>query len=382
MQASETRTTTAAGLMDLLLRSGEALRNWKALATLMGTGVTAIIVLLALGSSGHGALMALGALLFFIILSVGMSAAGILLMDQALEMPPRSIGAAVTDGLFAALRLLGISLISAGIGLLALLATAIILFLCKIPALGSLLFAIALPVCVLFLAFVYAALYFVFSLAGSAVWSGASIRQALSTLYAIVSGRLVQAILGVIVHTILMGFTGGFLMLFIMAGLTAVGGMSAGILGSSLNIGELGGMMMGMGGHGSGSGLVYGGIFGGGILFALIGAVLLSMMILGLNRLYLHLTADLDTAGVEAALNTRLDAAKDRARAMQEEASARARAMQEETRRRAEEMRNRTAGAPAVAPTTPVAPAAACPACHGPVAVGDKFCENCGQKLG
>lgn len=374
MSANATPSTSAAGLMDLLLRSSEALRNWRALTTLMGTGVATIVIFLALASSGNGFLIFLGVVLAYLIASVGLSATGILLMDQALCVPPRSIGAALFDGIFAAMRLFVIVLIGLAIALLAILAVAILLVICKVPGLGGFLYAVVLPTCALALAFIYAGLYFVFALAGSSVWSGASIRQAVSALYVIVTRRLVESALGVIVLSLLIAVIGGIITAFVFAGVGAVIGLSAGILGNDIGIPNLSMMMMG-GFHGGG--LVYGGLFGFGILFALVSAVLFSMLILGINRLYLHLTANLDLASAEAALAGRMDAAKERARAMQEEA-----------RRRAEEMRQRAqtqaVAEPVIAPLAPILAAQAtpaCPACGQGTAPGDKFCEHCGQKL-
>jgi hypothetical protein len=374
MQATKTTTTSAAGLMDLLLRSGEALRNWRALATLMGTGVAAMVLFMALAATGNGVVIFLAVLLAYAVISIGVSATGILLMDQALELTPRSISAALMDGLFAAMRLFVIVLIGFAVALLAVLAVAIVLVVCKIPGLGGFLYALALPVCVLTLAFVYAGLYFVFSLAGASVWSGASIRQAVSALYVIVTRRLVESALGVIVHSLILLLVGSVITVFMFAGVAAVLGLSAGILGSSVSMPSL---SMMTGGASGGGGLVYGGIFGFGILFALVGAVFMSMAILGLNRLYLHLTRDLDLVGAEAALGERMDAAKERARAMQDEA-----------RRRTEEMRQRAQTAkPAVSPV-PVTPPAAkvaavptCPKCSEPITADDAFCGSCGHKL-
>jgi hypothetical protein len=391
MQTTAARSHSAGSLMDLLLRSGEALRNWRALATLMATGVATIVIFLALASSGKPFLVFLGALLAWLIASVGVSATGILLMDQALGMAPRAIGAALIDGLFAALRLFVLVLIGFAVGLVAVIAVSILLLLCKIPGIGGLLYAIILPASVLTMAFVYAGLYFMASLAGPAVWSGASIRQAAAALYLVIKNRLVESALGVILLSFLMAFIGILVGTFIGGGTMVVGGLSAAILGSSLKMSGLGMLLGGMGGfggyggyggYGGGEGLVYGGLFGLGILFAMVGAVLFTMVLLGINRLYLHLTADLDLAGAEAALAQRLQEAKQRAADMQEEA-----------RRRADEMRQRSqsqtepvlapAAATAAAPAV-VQPAAApaCPACQATVTPGDKFCESCGHKLG
>lgn len=371
MQSSETRTASAAGLMDLLLRSGEALRNWRALATLVGTGVATSVIFMAFASSGNGFLIFLGALLGYIIVSIGISATGILLMDQALNMTPRSISAALVDGLFAAMRLFVIMLIGFAVALVAVLVVAVLVVICKIPGVGGFFYALVLPTGVLALAFIYAGLYFVFSLAGAAVWSGASIRQAVSALYLIVTRRLVESALGVIVHSLLLLMVGGIIVAFVMAGVGVVLGLSAGILGSQIGMPSL---SMVFGGSNV-AGVVYGGMFGFGILFALVGAVLFSMAILGLNRLYLHLTANLDLASAEAELAGRMEAAKERARAMQEEA-----------RRRAEEMRQRAqqaspVAAPAMVAAAPVMAAPTCPRCSDAIAPDDVFCGGCGHRL-
>ena len=371
MQSSETHATSAAGLMDLLLRSGEALRNWRALATLVGTGIATIVIFMALAASGNGFLIFLGALLSYLIASVGISATGILLMDQALNMPPRSISAALVDGVFAAMRLFVIMLIGLAVALLAILVVSLLLVVCKIPGVGGFFYALVLPTSALALAFVYAGLYFVLSLAGAAVWSGASIRQAVSALYLIVTRRLVESALGVIVHSLILLMVGGIIVTFVFAGTGAVAALSAGILSS--NIGNLNMNMLMNGGNADG--VVYGAMFGFGILFALVSSVLFSMAILGLNRLYLHLTANLDLASAEAELAGRMDAAKERARAMQEEA-----------RRRTEEMRQRTqqsqpVTAPAMAGIAPIMAAPTCPACSAAITPDDVFCGGCGHKL-
>jgi hypothetical protein len=395
MQTTAARNNAAGSLIDLLLRSGEALRNWRAVATLMTTGVTTIIVFMALAASGNTILIALGALLAWLIASVGISATGILLMDQASGLEPRSIGAALFDGLFAALRLFVLALLGTLVAVLAVIAVSILLLLCKIPGIGGLFFAIILPVSVLAMAFIYAGLYFMFCLAGPAVWSGASIRQASAALYMIIRNRLVESALGVILLSLLMMFIGGLVVAFIAAGTGVVAGLSAGILSSGMNFGS----MISLNGFGGSlGGLAYGGMFGMGILVALVGALLFCMAMLGVNRLYLHLTADLDLASAEAAITQGIEEAQKRATAMKEEAQKRTAAMQEEARRRNEEMRQRTqqmeAAIEPVATAAPMAPSASvvtagqaapdatCPSCATPVTPGDKFCENCGHKLG
>ena len=391
MQTNKPDTSSTAGLMDLLLRSGEALQNWRALVTLMGTGLVTVIVVIAIASLGNMTAFFLSLLIAYLIVSVGISATGILLMDQALGTTPRSISAALIDGIFAAIRLFVLTLIGVAVALAVILVASILVVFCKIPGLGGLLYAIVFPACVLVVAFVYAGLYFVYSMAGAAVWSGASIRQSVAALYAIITHRLVESALGVIVHSLLMMIIGGIISAFVFAGVGVVVALSAGILGGDMGVSNMpamlmnsfgglvyGGGMRSMGGMGAmgGSCLLYGGMFGFGILLTLLGAALLSMMILGLNRLYLHLTATLDLASAEAALINHIDTAKERGRAMQEEA-----------RRRAEEMRQRSQAPaqarpePAPLPIQPSAASLVCPNCSQKITASDKFCENCGHTL-
>jgi hypothetical protein len=297
VQVQDSHTRSAASLLDLLLRSGEALSNWRALLTLMGTGVAFMVLLMASAATGHGAVIFIGALLGYSLVSVGVSATGILLMDQALNRTPRDIRVALADGVQAALRLVGILLIGLVLVLAVILVVAVLVLICKIPFLGGLLFSLVLPAAILLFAFMYAALYFVFALAGAAIWSGASVRQTVYAFYLIVTRRFVEAASGVVLHTLLLLLVGGIVMAFVSAGAGAVVGMSAGILDTSLNMPNLTRIFDG----GRGDDVVYGGMLGFGILFALVGAVLFSMAILGLNRLYLHLVEQLDLGGEPAA---------------------------------------------------------------------------------
>ena len=292
MHTNKLGTASAAGLIDLLLRSGEALQNWRALLTLMGTGLVTFIVAGSLASSGSMILILLGMLLAFITASIGLSATGILLMDQALEITPRSIKAALIDGIFAAMRLFVLTLVGLFIALAVILVASIFLVVCKIPGLGGLLYAIVFPAGTLVVAFVYAGLYFVYSMAGAAVWSGASIRQSVAALYAIIAHRLVESALGVIVHSLLMMLVGTIITGFIFAGAGVVVALSGGILGGNIGMPNLSGLLMngmggfggmrgGMGGFGeaTGNGLIYGGLLGFGVLMAILVSVLMSMMI-------------------------------------------------------------------------------------------------------
>ena len=275
--------------MDLLLRSGDALRNWRALLTLAGAGVSALMVMMASAVTGHAGVIFVGVLLAYAMVSIGISASGVLLMDQALNLTPRRIRVALVDGARAAMRLFAILLIGLTGALVAVLAVALLVLICKIPGLGGVLYAVVLPASVLLLAFVYAGLYFVLALAGAAVWSGATLRQALSALVAVVTHRFVEAAIGVLLLSLFMLLVGGVIGVFVSAGIGIVAGLSAGILDTTLIVLDLSTLFEG----GQAPAVVYGGMLGFGILLVVVGSVIFSMAILGLNRLYLHLISDL-----------------------------------------------------------------------------------------
>jgi len=376
------------GLMDLLLRSGDALHNRQALLTLAATTVGCIVVMMACASSGVGILIGLGVLLSLVLFYAGFSATGIQLMDQAQGVEPRRLLPALLDGLSSALKLFVLCLIACGVVLLALLALALILVVCKIPGLGPLLLALAVPLSVLALAFLFATLYFALAMVGPAVWSGATIKESLVLLWGLATRRLVGMALGMLLHTMIMGVVSAMVLGFVVWASIVVGGMGAGILnlaGSLMDFlpffgGGFGGGMGRYSGGGSSASLLGFG-FGFGILLALISASLFLMFILGLNRLFLYLTEGLDLAEIQSKVDEQLEATRRKTEAIREEG-----------RRRTEEMRQRRANpAGDAAPGTPtdlpsklsIAPqlSLSCPECHGEIEAGDKFCQHCGHPL-
>jgi len=95
--------------LGVLLRSYEALHNWRALAMLAGSfvlGGLAISGGAAAGmSSGSAAVMMLMSLLGGILIVIGMNASGLMLMDQAYDQPIRGFGPAFLGGVQSALYL-------------------------------------------------------------------------------------------------------------------------------------------------------------------------------------------------------------------------------------------------------------------------------------
>lgn len=130
----------------------------------------------------------------FFVVFYGSNAAGSLMMDRAAGRPARDLSAAVRDALLRAHRLLGVVLV---IGLSLALGAALLvglLWVCRLPLVGPVLYALVVPVAVLSvgLALVAGAVVVV-PLAAPAIWSGATTRQALATLWAVARQRLMMA---------------------------------------------------------------------------------------------------------------------------------------------------------------------------------------------
>jgi hypothetical protein len=102
-----------------------------------------------LGMNGHSGLAAItgiiGGLAAAVIFLTGLSATGILLMDQAKENEIRSIGSALFAGLVTLPSMVGLFLLFVLMVVAVEIVLAIILWVCKIPGIGPLLYAFVFP---------------------------------------------------------------------------------------------------------------------------------------------------------------------------------------------------------------------------------------------
>lgn len=353
-----------------LLRSLEGLRNGKAIALLLGSNVIAMMVFFIGASLGAFWHLLLFGLVAYAISLVGASAAGGVLMDSAHHISPRSIGDAIVVGAMDLLKILGIFLV----GLLAfiayMIALAIILYICKIPGLGPVLYGLLLPVLVILSALIVNGLLVWLMLSNSAVWEGNSFRAALARVTAIASKRLPEVLISFLLLTLLMMIVGLIVGALMVTGYLLVGGMSASILGSSLSM-SLGGLgaMGGLGGmEGEGMGYLKAAGFGSGVLFAVTVTAMMSVFLMGVNLIYLSACDGLDSAAIEGAFNERFQGVKQKAEEMQQRVRERAQEAQERARQ--------AASAPAATAVQPTR----CPKCNAAVNPGDLFCEACGER--
>ena len=369
-----------------LLNCINAVRNVRALLLLVGSLVLAGLLIGlggVLGFKVHGILGFLFGLIGVAVGFYGVHAAGIMLMDEAKGGISRPVMAAVLTALGTAHRLILVMLLVGVIYLLGIAAIALLLFLCKIPGVGPLLFMVVFPISVITVGVALFAMYFViFPLAAPAVWEGATTMQAVSRLMAISRSRIVNVLLMMLVLFLITMTVGGFIAGILFSGTLITTGLSAAIVTPSM-----GGMGMGMGnfmgmmgGGFDGGGYLAAGAVGGGVVWILGLTLPLMVYSRGCCQVYLQNVQEVDVDAMESDLRHKMDAAKKRA----EEIKAQGAAMAAQSAQ-SNPGTTPTAASP-TAPATTAAPASSpaalqCPACGTGYLPGDKFCGSCGHHL-
>lgn len=360
-----------------LLRSLDALRNPKAIVLLIASFAISLLLMGAGAASGSTPILGLFAVLAFLTFLVGCSAAGIVLMDVTREKAPPSIGDAFILGGIASLKfivgVLGLIVAMLGVHLV----IAALLYLCKIPGIGPVLYALLLPVMLIFMALVYLGAGACFWLLAPALWEGNTLGVAFARVYAIGSQRPIQFIIASLASLLLLGFV--FVTIFgVLATATlGVGGLSAAILGAGISMPSLNPMDMGRSAWGGGGGgYVIAGVFGGALAWAVAFAAWSAVALMAQCVMYVGLVEGLDTAQAEQSLADQIAWAKQKAADVQE--TAKQRALQAQARaNEAVQRRTQSAADPSVVASA----APRCPSCNAPIAGGSMFCGECGVKL-
>ncbi len=407
-----------------LLGAVDAARNWRALG-LMFTTLVAGSVLWGMGALIAGQVhVAVGAIFFLFGLAVvfyGGNAVGIMLMDEARGMPARNPVAALVESLATGHRLVLAFLLFGLIYLAGLLVLAVVLFVCKLPFFGPLLFALVFPVSVVVVGLaIFALQAVVFPLTAPAVWAGATTIQAVSRVGAIARARVVNVVMMMVVLFLITGVVAGLIAAVLFSGTLVTGGLAASILGAPLGFGGgLEGMVSG------GSRYMVAGGIGGGVVYAVALSLPALVFARGCCDVYLTNLQGVDPASMEAHMQGRMHTALRKAEELRDRArDARAPkpmppspAMVTPVPSPADQVPLAAANLPPapraasvaepapepVAPVPPLMPAAPppvpapeaiampalgvaatpvqCPACSAPHDAGDLFCGNCGFKL-
>ena len=368
--------------LSSLLSATDAFKNVRAMALLALTFVASALIggaFAALAASTQSSVLGLlGFLLAIGIVFYGLNAVGIMMMKDAQGLTQQSIADAIMLSLYTSHRVLVVAILEGLIVLGAVLAIAVVLFICKIPFLGPILYTVVFPLSAIILGvLVFSLFYVMLPLTGPAVWSGSTVFQVIARLSLVVRTRLIEVVLSLVVLFFMAGFVSLVIFGVISIGVMMTAGMSASILNvGNTGVGGMAGMMAIMSGGGNGYAIAGG--LGGGVLLAIASVIPVLIMTKGVCLIYLNTTRGLDFAASEAQIGDGLAAVKRRA----DEARERARQLAEQHRPAATD--TTTAAGPGAAPVTApasVTAAPTCPNCRAAVAPDDVFCGNCAHKL-
>jgi hypothetical protein len=284
----------------------DAARNTRAFGLFLGCAICALIVaglFAGIGATlaGNGA-FAIGGLFTFIgvvaaliVAGTGVSAAGKTLMDQIQQRAPLTIRDALVTGLMTLPKLLGVFLIEIAIFIGFMIALAIVLFICKIPFLGPLLYVVVYPVASVIAGIVWFTFVFIVNpLAAPALWEGYGVRQALGVLGlnrgALNIGRLLPPIVQQMVLLLVVGVVGFIASAILFSGSAFVAMLGSGIIGFGGGMLSMFSGMAGLGGMGGGlNGYMLATMIGVGILAALAYTFPLMVYLAGTCRIFLNL---------------------------------------------------------------------------------------------
>jgi hypothetical protein len=358
-----------------LLSATGAITHRRAFITLYGTYALATIMFAGVGSiaaslmlNGHydsSKLVGLaGVLLAIALVLLGTSATGFLLNDTVRGRETKTISQAIWSSIATAHRLIGVLAVLFALALLAVLVIFVAMFLCKIPGLGPLLFAVAFPVSAVLLGLIFYVGFFIVSLHGPAIWEGNDVFGAVSVLGAIFRERLFP----VVIQTILLGFLVGLVASLIFGvlavGVSMTGAISIPVLGQTIGPMNPMELLQGFMSESSGTAYLKAGMFGLTLLGGLAITIPVLVAIAGNCIIFANVTEDLSTAEMDKKLKGVLEVARQKA---------------EQARRQLDEARAQVS---AQATAAPVAVTLRCPKCSTPYEPNDAFCGSCGQRLG
>ena len=300
-----------------LFQAVTGLRNRRAIAAMLGCAVAGVIVVGLLLALSTGFLVGLlAAIVWVVAIGTGVNAAGLLQMDHARGISPRSLGDALAYGLMCIPKLIVLGLAFFAVEIAVFIVLALLLLICKIPFLGALLFVVVFPLCVVVAGVTIAGLFICMVLSLPAIWQGASITRALAQTLAIVRSRLVETVL----LLVFVGFI-CFAVAMIVFGVLGTGllptlGMSYSILG----FGGVGADALAAMSSGYGGGHAIAGAIGSALLWAIAASLVGQVYLLGLSLVYLRVTEGLDLTASEAALRATFDDARRRTAELAEKA--------------------------------------------------------------
>lgn len=378
----------------VLLGALDGMTRWRPFVLLVMTFVACGLISAALGASvamlfGRSGVFSaivglLGTLMIGFTALVGVNGVGILISDDVWERPQRGIKDALRVSLLTSHRLILIFLLEGILFLAYLMALAILLFLCKIPALGPLLYAFIVPIGAIVSGVVlFGLVYVAIPLAAPAVWNGASVMSALAMLKEIVRHRLLFVVVLTLLLGLLLVVVGGLIAAVVGVGTSMMMGLSATIIGAAMDPGAVFNVF-------SGSGRSVGGSyawalgFGMATLFLIATAPVILVGMKGAALIQRAAVTGLSLAAAEEDIAQKMNEMKKRSQEAKEQVKVKMAAAQAAVKASSNAKTNSDSSASSAPaqemPQTPPAQTT-CPGCGAGIGESDIFCGSCGNKL-
>lgn len=312
-----------------LLDSIDAIRNWRAVGLLLATFVCMALVVSVAGLVGQFSyfLASPFILLAYVVFFYGANAVGMMMMDEARGGESRHAMEAVAASLATSHRLILVFLLLSALYFAGFVALAIVLFICKIPVLGPILYTLVFPASVLLAGVaLFAVPTVIFPLSAPAIWGGAGAMACISQLLVIVRERLVMVLLLMLAVSFMATLVGLLIGAIVFTGVAATAVVSVPILGGmpgvlpAMNGMGLAGVVM------AGSGHALAAAIGGALLFAVAFTLPGMVYLRGASSVYLRAIDGLDLVSEQALMDERIAGAAAKAREMQAKAQAAAQA--------------------------------------------------------
>ena len=372
--------------LSVLLRSYEALHNWRALLMLAIAFIIAGLALMggaaATARSGTETVSILLALLGAIIALVGANASGLMLVDQAYDQPVRGFGAAFFGGMQAALYVIG-GIILLGLAFAVVLVAVFMLSLLgRIPGVGGAFgFMLGGP-SVVTIALADAVLVLAGPLIVAGIWHGEGLFASVARATDIVLKKPLDVLLYFLVLALIMVPAVAFIFGVVFGASSVVGGMYAPAGLGHFSRADVSGIQMFM------ATMDANGLTGAAISIAMVVFLAWSMVtliyLLGVIFVYRAVSEGVESEAADlvgqrlAQFKQKLDEYKSRAAitpppAAPSSGSAAASVPPSDAHADASGQRE--------APATDGANPDHCPACGAAVAADDAYCGHCGQKL-
>ena len=375
----------------LILGALDGITRWRPFALLVMTFVACGLISAVFGWSAamlfgrSGVFSAivglLGTLVVGITALVGVNGVGILLSDDVWERPQRGIKDALRASLLTSHRLILIFLLEGVLFLAYLMVLATLLFLCKIPGVGPLLYAFIVPIGAVVSGIVlFGLIYVAIPLAAPAVWNGASVMSALAMFKEVVRHRLLFVVVLTLLLGLLLVVVGGLIAAVIGGGTSMIMGLSATIIGASMDPGAVFNLFSGFGRGGGSYTWALG--FGMATLFLVAIAPVILIGMKGAALIQRAAITGLSLAEAEEKIAHTMNEMKKRSQEAKEQAKVKMSAAQAAVQISSNAHSNSGAGSAPVHEMPQTVPAqTTCPGCGAGVGESDMFCGSCGNKL-